>query len=227
MRSVVGADPLRPLAWSSEAPCGGILASGPDIRGPRTVAPGIRWCTHRTPQGSVTSPWRRPGETHLPAQQPSSCPQARFPAPHVRPSRAFDHQESPPQGPSSSVGLRRAWVIGRIGRRDAFERFHRSSRSARAGCLRVSLIEADPEGPAVAVAFAVPRSVGTAVQRNAVRRRLRAVLRGLDAERRLPDGWYLVMVRPTAQPGVPESAQLQAWVEASLAQLPDRKPTDV
>ena len=79
----------------------------------------------------------------------------------------------------------------------------------------------------MAVAFAVPRRVGTAVQRNAVRRRLRAVLRDLDGQRRLPDGWYLVMVRPTAQPGVPESAQLQAWVEAALAQLADRKPSDV
>jgi ribonuclease P protein component len=44
------------------------------------------------------------------------------------------------------------------------------------------------------VGFAVPRSVGTAVTRNRLRRRLRAAL----AESRLPGGAYLVIVQPAA-----------------------------
>ena len=40
------------------------------------------------------------------------------------------------------------------------------------------------------------RSVGTAVVRNRVRRRLRAVIGQFDTERGLPSGLYLVGTRP-------------------------------
>lgn len=51
-------------------------------------------------------------------------------------------------------------------------------------------------GTDVRVAYAVGRPVGTAVVRNRVRRRLRAVIRELESEGRLTSGLHLVGARP-------------------------------
>jgi ribonuclease P protein component len=48
------------------------------------------------------------------------------------------------------------------------------------------------------MAFAIPRRVGTAVQRNRVRRRLRSAARDRYLQRGGPTGWFLVVVRPGA-----------------------------
>ena len=58
-----------------------------------------------------------------------------------------------------------------------------------------------PGGDRVRVAYAIGRPVGTAVVRNRLRRRLRAVVRELDAATGgLPPGAYLVTPRPEAVP---------------------------
>lgn len=49
----------------------------------------------------------------------------------------------------------------------------------------------------VGLAFALPRRIGSAVVRNRIRRRVRAVFTQLDAEM-IPSGNYLVMARPDA-----------------------------
>jgi ribonuclease P protein component len=62
-------------------------------------------------------------------------------------------------------------------------------------------------GPAdVRVAYSVGKRLGTAVQRNRVRRRLRAALREVDTDTGgLPPGAYLVMASPpAAQASYPE-----------------------
>lgn len=46
----------------------------------------------------------------------------------------------------------------------------------------------EPDAPAATVAYALPRAVGGAVQRNRIRRRLRAIVRSLD----LAPGIYLL-----------------------------------
>jgi len=53
-------------------------------------------------------------------------------------------------------------------------------------------------GQTPAVAFAIGRKVGGATVRNLLRRRLRAVSRELVDGGRLPVGWYLVIVSPSA-----------------------------
>jgi ribonuclease P protein component len=50
-----------------------------------------------------------------------------------------------------------------------------------------------------AVAFALPRTVGTAVVRNRLRRQLRAAARDLEQQELLPPATYLVIVRPPAR----------------------------
>lgn len=46
--------------------------------------------------------------------------------------------------------------------------------------------------------MAVGKRVGNAVQRNRLRRRIRASLVEIDGVEPLPSGWYLVIARPEA-----------------------------
>jgi ribonuclease P protein component len=55
---------------------------------------------------------------------------------------------------------------------------------------------ADEQAVPPRAAFAIGRPVGSAVTRNQVRRRLRAVLHARAAEGRLPAGWYLIGATP-------------------------------
>jgi len=61
--------------------------------------------------GRSPSWWRPPcqqettDEADLPAQYPSSCPQARLPEAHAYPCRPGDYQRQAPEGPSPPVGL--------------------------------------------------------------------------------------------------------------------------
>ncbi len=75
--------------------------------------------------------------------------------------------------------------------RDSFAALSRHGRRVREGPLTVvHLAGPDPSR----VAFAVGRRVGPAVQRNRLRRRLRAIWRELEA----PSGDYLIVAAPGA-----------------------------
>ncbi len=77
-------------------------------------------------------------------------------------------------------------VHGRL----AFAELRRSRRRVFSEPLRVQFVPAPKAEEARRVAFAVPRKVGTAVERNRCRRRLRAVVAEITAS--LPAGTYLV-----------------------------------
>ncbi|HTZ08108.1 MAG TPA: ribonuclease P protein component [Acidimicrobiales bacterium] len=79
-----------------------------------------------------------------------------------------------------------AW---RIRDRDTFERLRRTGRRSRRGPVTVTFCTDRDEG-APRVAYAVGRRVGGAVERNRLRRRLRAVVDQLDGT--LAPGAYLV-----------------------------------
>jgi ribonuclease P protein component len=79
--------------------------------------------------------------------------------------------------------------IGRIRTRSTFSALRQHGRRARSGALRVTHVP-DPLSDEVRVAYAIPRTVGTAVVRNRLRRRLRAAC----AELAPPSGAYLVSV---------------------------------
>ena len=64
----------------------------------------------------------------------------------------------------------------------------------RQGALGARLLPGDPSEPP-AVAYAIPRAVGGAVERNRLRRRLRATIGELEPEL-VPGGRYLVSVGP-------------------------------
>ncbi|MGA3352210.1 MAG: ribonuclease P protein component [Acidimicrobiales bacterium] len=77
-------------------------------------------------------------------------------------------------------------VQGRV----AFVQLRRSKRRSQSGPLRVQFVPAQQTDDVRRVAFAVPRKVGTAVERNRVRRRLRAI--AAEASMLIPAGAYLV-----------------------------------
>ena len=82
--------------------------------------------------------------------------------------------------------------LWRISDRRTFQALRRSRSRARSGCCTATwLAPADPTSPPRA-GFVVGRSVGGAVVRNRIRRRLRAALRELQAADRLPGGTYLL-----------------------------------
>ena len=70
------------------------------------------------------------------------------------------------------------------------------------------------------VAYAVPRAVGTAVVRNRIRRRLRAMIADLGPDEGLTPGLYLVGVGPGAAELSP--ADLRRHLLAALAGAGDR-----
>jgi ribonuclease P protein component len=78
-------------------------------------------------------------------------------------------------------------LIDRVRERDAFVRIRRDGARVRADPLWCSYV-LDPDLVPPQVAFAIGRAVGTAVRRNRLRRRLRALLATSD----VPPGLYLI-----------------------------------
>jgi ribonuclease P protein component len=145
-------------------------------------------------------------EAYLPAQQPPSSPQAWFPCAHEHPRRSRRAEVPPGQGPGPTFGL-----IDRVRERDAFVRLRRDGVRVRTDPLWCSFV-LDPDLVPPQVAFAIGRAVGSAVSRNRLRRRLRAVLSECD----VPPGLYLVGAR------VPACEQTFVELQATVSSLMDK-----
>lgn len=127
-------------------------------------------------------------EAHISAQQPASCKEARLPGPDGHPRRPRRAEEPSRQGPRPPVGL-----ITRIRSRDAFVRLQREGRRVRRSALWCTWCP-DPTATTTSVAFALSRALGSAVSRNRLRRRLRAILTTIE----LPPGLLLIGATPAA-----------------------------
>lgn len=84
-------------------------------------------------------------------------------------------------------------MIDRVRERDAFVRLRRDGVRVRTDPLWCSFV-LDPDLVPPQVAFAIGRAVGSAVRRNRLRRRLRAVLAASD----VPAGLFLIGARSPA-----------------------------
>jgi ribonuclease P protein component len=102
-------------------------------------------------------------------------------------------------------------LIDRVRDRAAFVRLRRDGVRVRTDPLWCSFV-LDPDLVPPQVAFAIGRTVGSAVSRNRLRRRLRAVLAASD----VPPGLYLVGARP------PACEQTFADVRRTTASLLDK-----
>ncbi len=131
------------------------------------------------------------GETDLPAQQPETEEEARIPPPDAQSRGPSGASTSAHQGPRPPLGL-----IWRVRGQSSFQALARGRRR-RAGNLevRAAVLGAKSEPPRVA--FAVGRSVGNAVTRNRVRRKLRTAVRE-QASFLEPGVAYLVRATPGA-----------------------------
>ena len=160
------------------------------------------------------SPGPRGGrrEAYIPAQYPPTCEEARFPRPHEHARRPRRHQEPPRQGPSPTLGL-----IHRIRDRQSFDRLARHGTRIRRSALWCTWCP-EPESTATSVAFAFSRAFGPAVQRNRIRRRIRAILRSIDSTTPLPPGLLLI----GGSPALIELTfdQLTQRVQSLVAELP-------
>jgi ribonuclease P protein component len=121
-------------------------------------------------------------EAHLPTQQPEAEEEARLPWPDAHAWRAGGAAIAPCARPQAPQRL-----IRRIRDRATFEALARARRYRR-GPISLRHLPGDAAEPA-RVAFALGRNVGSAVQRNRARRRLRAAIAG-HAEK-LGSGAYL------------------------------------
>jgi ribonuclease P protein component len=146
------------------------------------------------------------GEATVPAEQPASRQKARISAPDVDAGRPGHPANPSAEGPGSSFRL-----IWRVRDRATFTEFRRGRRG-RQGPLSVVICLANPStGHPPRVAYAVGRSVGSAVVRNRVRRRLRTLV----PELRLAPGAYLIEAGPGA--GQAAEAELRQCLVGAIA----------
>jgi ribonuclease P protein component len=136
------------------------------------------------------------GEAHLSTEQPETVQEARLSSADVNPRRSGRPEGAPRQGPRQAVGL-----IWSVRDRAVFDRLATDGRRFRTTSpigVRFAA-ESRPELPPIPprVAFAINRSVGDAVARNRLRRRIRMILRA-ESAKGLPSGTYLVTARPGA-----------------------------
>ena len=106
-------------------------------------------------------------------------------------------------------------MIDRVRERDAFVRLRRDGVRVRTDPLWCSFVP-DPNLVPPQVAFAIGRAVGSAVRRNRLRRRLRAVLAACD----IPPGLYLVGARTPACEQT--FAELEQTVHALVTKIHSR-----
>jgi len=148
------------------------------------------WSLRRTPGWPGRPAEEVVGEADVSTQHVGPCQEARLSSSHVDPRRSSDPEVASDEGAGASVG-----VIGRIQDRTTFLRFRTDARRVRAGELWCAALVDEGE-PSPRIAYAIGRAVGSAVVRNRVRRRLRAIATS-EAHVVLP-GRYLIGVRPAA-----------------------------
>lgn len=144
----------------------------------------------------------RHNEAHLSAEQPQAVPQARVPPSHVDPRRAGDLESAPSPWPGPAERLSPVSTSphsprarpARIVHKHTFDDLRTSRRRGRSGPVAVHYLAAASADGLLYVAYAVPRRVGTAVERNRCRRRLRAIV--VEAAETVPAGAYLIRVSP-------------------------------
>src|SRR6185295_3373373 len=161
-------------------------------------------------------------EAHVPAVQVEAKPDPRLPEAEQHPCRPGRPPSAACQGPQAAgrvcgqeVGLREAFPreVRLLKRRDFLEVQERGKKVT-AGPL-VGLVAPSPDGKS-RLGLTVSSKVGTAVVRNAVRRRLRELFR--KRRDRWPGGMHLVVVaRPSAREA--SFATLEGAAEALLSAL--------
>ena len=148
-------------------------------------------------------------EADLPAEQPEAQEEARVPDPHAHPGWPRGAQ-----GPSLAGSRPPLGLIWRVRDPASFRALARGRR-LRAGVLEVRTAPLGSVLDPPRVAYAIGKSVGGAVERNRVRRRLRASVRAQD----LSSGrGYLIRVNDPAAATI-DFTRLDATLRSILARV--------
>jgi ribonuclease P protein component len=123
-------------------------------------------------------------EAHVPTEHQAAQEASRLPVPHAHPRRPGSDQGPSPARSHAPLGL-----IRRVRGRAIFAALAGAKRHAR-DAISVRCVAGRTETPP-RVAYGVGRAVGGAVDRNRVRRRLRAAVSECEAHL-APGGTYLV-----------------------------------
>jgi ribonuclease P protein component len=153
-------------------------------------------------------------ETHVPAQQPQAQEEARISFAHAHTCRAGDREGASHAGPFAAHGL--IWRI----RDHATFRALRHARPARRGPVTVRVVSTVDKAAPPRVAYAVGRSVGGAVERNRLRRRLRAALH--DERDALRDGHAYLVGAHAGATALPFT-ELRALLRSALTSSRDQR----
>ncbi len=143
---------------------------------------------------AVSASRRKTSEAHLSTQRPQAGQEPWLPTPHVHPCRSLDPAQPSRQGSGQAVGL-----ILPIRDRHTFVALRTAGTRVRRGPLSVVFLDDRPDGPP-RVAYAITKRVGSAVVRNRLRRRLRAICADLARSQpgTVPAGALLISAGPEA-----------------------------
>jgi ribonuclease P protein component len=149
-------------------------------------------------------------ETDLPAKRAQAEAEARLPRPDVHPRRPRDPQAPPREGPQAPLGLSsldtRVQRRHRLSRSRDFDAVYRHGRSVSTRFLVLYWFAREDGDEGARLGLAVPKTVGTAVVRNRIKRRLREIFSARSAE--LPQNQdYVLVVRP----GLAEAAESRGF----------------
>ena len=152
------------------------------------------------------------GEAHFSAEQPQQENEAWLPSPDEHARRSGDYQVPPRPWSGQTVGL----SIESIRDQKSFQLLRSHGKRVSVGDLWVVAVVGTGQDSA-RLAFAIGRTVGNAVVRNRLRRRLRALL---STEVHPRPGVYLVGARPGAgQRSFNELAVMMSTIFSRLERL--------
>jgi ribonuclease P protein component len=174
--------------------------------------------------GSLERPFLRAFcEENLSAERPTPEAPARIPRADVDARRPRDPEATPRQGAEATLGLRPANVGGTLKRRHRLSRsrdFDAVYRHGRSTATRYLVLYAFPreDGDQVGprLGLAVSRQLGGAVERNRIKRRLRAAFEQIEGD--LPAGNDYVLI---ARPGLGEAIGSRGfeWLGERVAEV--------
>lgn len=157
--------------------------------------------------------WKPREQAHLSAEQPPPCQEAWFPTPHAYPRRPRHSRAAPPQGPRQAVCL--IPLLARGHRMRSGEDFRAAIRRGAKGVQPSLVAHVLPgTGGSTSIGFVVTKAVGSAVDRNRVKRRLRHLMR--ERLHLLPAG-SRVVVRALPASRETATARLAEQLDAALA----------
>jgi ribonuclease P protein component len=174
----------------------------------RTSATRCLVYTRPAPNGA-RSTCRLAHETDLPAQRTPPEAAARFPGADGDSCGARHHQEPAREGPQAALGLNPRPDVQRrhrLSRSRDFDTVYRRGRSVSTRFLVLYAFAREDGDGEPRLGLAVPKSLGTAVARNRLKRRLREAWRTRVDE--VPRGCDYVLI---ARPGLPEAAEARPF----------------